>query len=149
MQQKLKVGQEKIFMQPKYIFGMLVIDYEKVKLVKFYQKSAKIERIEECACGHGDTSISFEKLKNYYFDCMKDALKWNKRLLNDTIKARKKELSHLKESHPEYKDKSKEIDLLQEYLKLMDNFSVENYNKITKRFHSFLNKQAKRVFRRH
>jgi len=145
--EKLEIGQEKIFMQPEYIFGMLLIDYEKVKITKFYQKSAGIEKIEECGCCHGDTSISFEKLEKYYFDCMKDALKWNKRMLSGTIKVRQKELSHLKQSHPEFKDRETEIRLLQEYLKLMDNFSVENYNKITNSFHSFLTKSSKKVLR--
>lgn len=142
--EKLQIGQEKIFMQPKYIFGMLLMDYEKVKITKFYQKSAGIEKIEEFGVTHGDTSIAFEKLEKYYFDGMKDALKWNKQMLSGTIKVRQKELSHLKQSHPEFKDKETEIKLLHEYLKLMDNFSVENYNKISDNFHSFLNKQTKK-----
>jgi len=59
-----------------------------------------------------------------------DALKWNKGFLDRTIKNREEILSHFRETHPEFKTRLSEISLLKEYLKLMDNFSVENYNNI-------------------
>jgi len=74
MEEEIKIGQEKIFMQPVNVFDCIIIDYEKVKIIKVHKKSVKIKLIEECGVGHGTTLISFEKLKNCYFNSMEDAV---------------------------------------------------------------------------
>jgi len=122
------LGKTVIFMQPWNFLGGIYLNYTKGKIIKVYKKSIRIEADEKINDWY-DGLVKKEKLEKYYFRSMEEAVSWNKKILQKSIKEFKKELEGFTEKHPEYKEKLRVIKQLTGLLEVVDDFSIKNYNK--------------------
>lgn len=127
---------------PEYIFGELIFNYWKFKIIKIFEKNAQVQTLEQYGVTHSG-NISLERLDSYFFKSEKQGISWNKNYIKNSIEHFEKELKGYTKLNEKYQEIKDDLFLLKGYLKILDNFSLDKVKKFDEKFESTLNKMAK------
>ncbi len=129
---EIKEGKELIYMQPTFMLGAVLFDYVRLKIIKIFKKSARVERLEETP-SHGG-NVPLERFNECYFESMEEAIEWNKKyILKPHITEWSKELEGFTKKHPKWNNMVNNINRLKGYLKVLENgFSIKAIKEVEK-----------------
>ena len=135
------IGKEYWVFLPAFMFDNCYFNYKHFKIIKEFKKSFRVKMIDSYGSSCGDL-ISKENFGNNFFASEEKGIVWNKKIISNTLKSERKELQKYTKLHDRYRELNDTIYILTEYLKLMDDFSLDNLKKTDEKIKEYFLKRC-------